>query len=110
MFEDDQETCSLTLRTVSKRTSDVLYEAKALTGEPICRLMVKIVGYWVENDPEMQALRTQQVQQLANEYSRVDTDDGTMGPSGFATGSEESAETQPRSRLAHILKSLSTML
>jgi len=43
MIEKEEETYSLTLRRVRQRTIDALYERKALTGKPICRLVDEII-------------------------------------------------------------------
>lgn len=44
----DEETCSLMLRSVRRRTIDALYEAKALMGLPICQLVDEIVWWRVK--------------------------------------------------------------
>lgn len=113
MFEDDDdETCSLTLRSISKRTSRVLYEIKALTGKPICRSFNKMVRYYVENHPDMLAQRAREIQQLIDEYSPAGAIDPTPSVSGTDTSeaNRQSAEPQPRSPFADALKRLSAML
>ena len=61
MFENDEDTCSLTLRHVRWQTIDALYEAKALTGLPICHLVDEIVWRWVKEQPSMLQTRLDHV-------------------------------------------------
>jgi|HubBroStandDraft_6_1064221.scaffolds.fasta_scaffold167841_2 hypothetical protein len=63
-----EDTGSLTLRSVRRRTVDALYEAKALTGKPICRLVDEIVTDWVEKHPMMLEVRQEEVRRLAEEF------------------------------------------
>ena len=50
MIERDEETYSLTLRSVRRATIDALYERKALTGKPVCRLADEIITAYFENE------------------------------------------------------------
>ena len=68
----DEETYSLTLRSVRRPTIDALYELKALKGQPICRLVDEIVTKYVENDPSMLQLRQEEVRRLAEEFGAKD--------------------------------------
>jgi hypothetical protein len=72
MTDRDEETYSLTLRRVRRRTIDALYELKALKGQPICRLVDEIVTEYVENDPSMLQLRQEEVRRLAEEFGAKD--------------------------------------
>jgi hypothetical protein len=53
MAEYDEDTCSLTLRRVSLRTSDALYRAKMVTGKPICLLADEIVSFYFQHHPHL---------------------------------------------------------
>ena len=53
MANVDQETCSLTLRRVSRCTSDNLYRAKMVTGKPICLLADEIVAFYFQHHPHL---------------------------------------------------------
>jgi hypothetical protein len=68
----DEETYSLTLRSVRRRTIDALYELKALKGQPICRLVDDILTNYFENDPSMLQLRQEEVRRLAEEFGAKD--------------------------------------
>ena len=68
----DEETYSLTLRSVRRRTIDALYELKALKGQPICRLVDDILTNCFENDPSMLQLRQEEVRRLAEEFGAKD--------------------------------------
>ena len=70
----DEETGSLTLRTVRLKTIDELYELKALKDKPICRLVDEILTDHLEKDPSLLAMRQEEVRRLAEEYSGVDLD------------------------------------
>jgi hypothetical protein len=72
MIERDEETYSLTLRSVRWQTIDALYEAKAQTGKPICRLVDEIVTDWVEKHPSMLQMRLEEVRRLAEEFGAKD--------------------------------------
>jgi hypothetical protein len=72
MIERDEETCSLTLRSVRRPTIDALYELKALKDQPICRLVDEIVTDYFEKDPSMLAARQEEVRRLAEEFSGAD--------------------------------------
>lgn len=72
MNERDDETCSLTLRRIWRRTSAVLYELKMLTGLTIYELINRIVVYYVENHPSMLQMRLEEVQRLVEEYGAKD--------------------------------------
>ncbi|MFI5001529.1 MAG: hypothetical protein ACHQK9_16750, partial [Reyranellales bacterium] len=67
-----ENTCSLTLRRVRRQTIDALYELKALTGLPICRLVDDIVTDWVEKHPIMFQMRLEEVRRLAEEFGAND--------------------------------------
>lgn len=43
MFENDEDTCSLTLRSVRRSTIEALREARTLTGSPMYHLVDQIV-------------------------------------------------------------------
>jgi|HubBroStandDraft_4_1064222.scaffolds.fasta_scaffold1587497_1 hypothetical protein len=68
----DEETYSLTLRSVRRPTIDALYELKALKGQPICRLVDEILTDYFENDPSMLQLRQEEVRRLAEEFGAKD--------------------------------------
>ena len=68
----NEDTCSLTLRCIWRRTSAVLYELKMLTGLPIYELINRIVTYYVENHPSMLQRRLEEVRLLAAEYGAND--------------------------------------
>lgn len=72
MTDRDEETCSLTLRTVSRQTIDALYELKALKDRPICRLVDEIVTDYFEKDPSLLAMRQDEVRRLAEEFGGAD--------------------------------------
>jgi hypothetical protein len=74
MIKRDEETYSLTLRSVRRPTIEALYELKALRGVPICRLVDEIVRDWVEKHPSMLQMRQEEVRRLAEEFG---TKDGT---------------------------------
>jgi len=66
MIKRDEETYSLTLRSVRRPTIEALYELNALRGVPIYRLVDEIVRDWVEKqafgeltDPALQRARLQ---------------------------------------------------
>jgi len=68
----DEDTCSLTLRRIWRRTSAVLYELKMLTKLPIYELINRAVMYYVENHPSMLEMRVGEVQRLVDEYGAKD--------------------------------------
>ena len=72
MTDRDEETCSLTLRSVRRQTIDALYELKALKDKPICRLVDEIVTDYFENDPSLLAMRQEEVRRLAEEFGGAD--------------------------------------
>jgi hypothetical protein len=72
MTNRDEETCSLTLRSVSRQTIDALYELKALRDKPICRLVDEIVTDYFERDPSLLAMRQEEVRRLAEEFGGAD--------------------------------------
>jgi hypothetical protein len=72
MIERDEETYSLTLRSVRRPTIDALYELKALKGKPICRLIDEIVTDYFEKDPSMLEMRQDEVRRLAEEFGAKD--------------------------------------
>ena len=72
MADKDEETCSLTLRSVSRQTIDALYELKALRDKPICRLVDEIVTDYFEKDPSLLAMRQEEVRRLAEEFGGAD--------------------------------------
>jgi len=57
MTDRDEETCSLTLRSVRRQTIDALYELKALKAKTICRLVDEIVTDYFEKNPSLLAMR-----------------------------------------------------
>jgi hypothetical protein len=69
MIGREEETYSLTLRSVRRATIDALYERKALTGKPVCRLADEIITAYFENDPSTLELRLEEVRRLAEEFS-----------------------------------------
>ena len=81
MTDRDEETCSLTLRSVRWPTIDALYERKALTGKPICHLVDEIVWEHFEKDPSTLAMRQEEVRLLAEEFSGAATSNGAGTPS-----------------------------
>ena len=72
MSKNDEDTCSLTLRRIRRRTSAVLYELKMLTGLTIYELINRMVMYYVENHPSMIQRRLEEVRLLAAEYGAND--------------------------------------
>ena len=68
----DEETYSLTLRSVRRPTIDALYELKALKGQPICHLVDDILTNCFENDPSMLLLRQEEIRRLAEEFGAKD--------------------------------------
>jgi hypothetical protein len=68
----NEDTCSLTLRRIWRRTSAVLYELKTLTRLPIYELINRIVVYYVENHPSMLQMRLEEVRRLVEEYGAKD--------------------------------------
>lgn len=74
MIERDEETCSLTLRSVRRQTKDALYELKALKDKPICRLVDEIVTNYFEKDPSMLAMRQEEIRRLAEEFGDADVE------------------------------------
>jgi hypothetical protein len=72
MTDRDEDTCSLTLRSVSRQTIDALYELKALRDKPICRLVDEIVTDYFEKDPSLLAMRQEEVRRLAEEFGGAD--------------------------------------
>jgi hypothetical protein len=72
MTDRDEETCSLTLRSVRWQTIDALYELKALKDKPICRLVDEIVTDYFEKDPSMLEMRQEEVRRLAEEFGAKD--------------------------------------
>jgi hypothetical protein len=72
MSKNDEDTCSLTLRRIRRRTSAVLYELKILTGLTIYELINRIVVYYVENHPSMLQMRLEEVRRLVGEYGAKD--------------------------------------
>ena len=69
MFEKDDETYCMTLRSLRCETADVLYELKTLTGLPLYQLVDRIVAYYVQHHPSMLQQRLEAVRLLAAEYS-----------------------------------------
>lgn len=65
----DEDTCSLTLRSVSRQTVDALYALKALRDKPICRLADEIFTEYFEKDPSLLAMRQEEVRRLAEEFT-----------------------------------------
>jgi hypothetical protein len=76
MTDRDEETYSLTLRSVRLQTIDALYELKALKDKPICRLVDEIVTDYFEKDPSMLAARQEEVRRLAEEFGGADVEQG----------------------------------
>jgi hypothetical protein len=74
MTDRDEETCSLTLRSVRRQTIDALYELKALKDKPICRLVDEIVTDYFEKDPSLLAMRQEGVRRLAEEFGGADVE------------------------------------
>ena len=74
MTDRDEETCSLTLRSVRRQTIEALYELKALKGKPICRLVDEIVTGYFEKDPSLLAMRQEEVRRLAEEFGGADVE------------------------------------
>jgi len=72
MVKRNKDTRSLNLRSVRRKTAAALYEAKALTGKPICHLVDLMVVYWIENHPSMLQMRLEEVRLLAEEYGAND--------------------------------------
>ena len=72
MVTRNEETGSLTLRSIRKETIDALYECKALDRRPICRLVDEIVSDWVEKNPRILQRRQEEVRRLAEEYGAHD--------------------------------------
>jgi hypothetical protein len=72
MSKNDEDTCSLTLRRIWRRTSAVLYELKMLTGLPIYELINRVVVYYVENHPSLLQMRLEEVRRLVEEYGAKD--------------------------------------
>jgi hypothetical protein len=72
MTDRDEDTYSLTLRSVSRQTIDALYELKALRDKPICRLVDEIVTDYFEKDPSLLAMRQEEVRRLAEEFGGAD--------------------------------------
>ena len=72
MSRNDEDTCSLTLRRVWRRTSAILYELKMLTGLTIYELINRMVMYYVENHPSMLKMRLEEVRRLVEEYGAKD--------------------------------------
>lgn len=72
MTDRDEDTCSLTLRSMSRQTIDALYELKALRDKPICRLVDEIVTDYFEKDPSLLAMRQEAVRRLAEEFGAAD--------------------------------------
>ena len=72
MTDRGEDTCSLTLRSVSRQTIDALYELKALRDKPICRLVDEIVTDYFEKDPSLLAMRQEEVRRLAEEFGGAD--------------------------------------
>ena len=68
----NEDTCSLTLRSIWRQTSAVLYELKRLTRLPIYELINQIVAYYVENHPSMLQMRLEEVRRLVEEYGGKD--------------------------------------
>jgi hypothetical protein len=78
MADVDQDTCSLTLRRVSLRTSDDLYRAKMVTGKPICLLADEIVSFYFQHHPhllqtpeEMLKAIQAELQNIADQWRRL---------------------------------------
>ncbi len=72
MTDRDEDTCSLTLRSVSRQTIDALYELKALRDKPVCRLVDEIVTDYFEKDPSLLAMRQEEGRRLAEEFGGAD--------------------------------------
>lgn len=72
MTDRDEDTCSLTLRSVRWQTIDALYELKALKDKPICRLVDEIVTDYLEKEPSLLAMRQEEVRRLAEEFGGAD--------------------------------------
>ena len=72
MVKRNKDTRSLNLRSLPRKTVDDLYEAKALTGKPICHLVHLIVVDWVEKHPSMLQMRQEEVRRLTQEYGAKD--------------------------------------
>lgn len=72
MTDRDEDTCSLTLRSVRWQTIDALYELKALKDKPICRLVDEIVTDYFEKEPSLLAMRQEEVRRLAEEFGGAD--------------------------------------
>ena len=58
MIEREEETCSVNMRTFRLKTKKALYERKAQTGKPVCRLVDEIITAYFESE----------VRRLAEEY------------------------------------------
>jgi len=70
--KNDEDTCSLTLRTIWQRTSDVLYEYSRHTREPICQLMNGIVSFYFQHHREILKAREDDIRRLVEEYGAKD--------------------------------------
>ena len=71
MIDSDEETCSLTLRSVRWKTVDWLYELKASKDKPICQLVDEIVSDFIETDPSLREMREADARRLAEEYGAM---------------------------------------
>ena len=69
---NNEDTCTLTLRRIWRRTSAVLYELKSLTGLPIYELINRAVVYFVWNHPNLLQLRLKEVRRIVEEYGAKD--------------------------------------
>src|SRR5260221_10603930 len=53
--------------TLFRSTIDALYERKALTGRPVCRLVDEIITDYFEKDPSTLEMRLEEVRRLAED-------------------------------------------
>ena len=70
MSENDEDTGSLTLRRVRLKTIDELYEAKYLTGLPLCQLVDDIVYLGI--DEYVRQWQLDDARRLAREFGADD--------------------------------------
>ena len=66
----DIDTRSLTLRSFSQRTIEMLYRLKALTGKPVCRLVDEIVSEYFERDANLPE-QIRQVEESDTNFDQV---------------------------------------
>ena len=72
MTDINEDTYSLTLRSVRWQTIHALYELKALKDKPICRLVDEIVTAYLEKEPSLLAIRQEEIRRLAEQFGVAD--------------------------------------